>query len=827
MATTREELAAAMEHHQAGRLQQAEGIYRQILQTEPEHAEALYFLGVIGHQAGDNQTALDYLSRSIASKSNAAASHCMIATVYLAVGRTEEAVASCRQALLLRPDYAQAHHNLGIALQTQGNLGEAVSCYRQALILEPDSPETLNNLGGAFQAVDQLDEAATHYRKALLLKPEYAEAHSNLGNTLTKQGKYDEAVACYRRALQIRPDFAEVHNNLGMTLQDQGDLDAAVASFQQAVQLRPDYAEAYNHLGHALTERGNLNEAVAAFHQALQHRANYAEALNNLATALQAQGRLDEAEKSLNMALRARPDFAEAHSNLGAVLQGLKQHDEALACFRRALEIKPDFVEVLNNLGLALEDQRNFEEAAETCRKLIELQPRQPLWELRLATLSCPDVLKRVEEADEYRARLEADLRRLSAVEMPIPPAKLAVLGGTPPLQLMYQGRDDRPIKEAFANTVRRSLPKPRPGVPTEKPRIGFVVTQGREIIFLQFIRGILEHLDGDLFDVAVLCAPSGVAVIRTRIANPAVSILPLPARIDRSAEAIRAVGFDLLYYWEVGSDTTNYFLPFFRPAAVQCTSWGIPVTSGIAEIDYYLSSELLETEDAAAHYTEELVKLTTLPIYYYRPELPAEPKGREHFGLASDRNLYCCPQSLLKFHPDFDRLLAGILQRDPTGELVLIAGHARAKEALTERFSAAMPDCIDRIRFFPWQARGDFFSLTSACDVMLDTLYFGGGNTTYEALGLGLPVVTLPSAYMRGRVAAACYRKMGVTDCVASDPAGYVDVAVRLATDRDYRETVRSQIAASSDVLFEDLGAVGELQEFFQQAIQSRRNNS
>lgn len=298
-----------------------------------------------------------------------------------------------------------------------------------------------------------------------------------------------------------------------------------------------------------------------------------------------------------------------------------------------------------------------------------------------------------------------------------------------------------------------------------------------------------------------------------------------MPIRVDLAAQRIRAAGFDLLYYWEIGTDATNYVLPMLRPAAVQCTSWGMPVTSGIAEVDYYLSSRLLEDEAAASHYTEELVRLETLPTYYYRPSLPEAGGNGTSLEPDEHRHRYFCPQSLLKFHPEFDPLLAGILRRDTGGELLLIEGPTRPQQALLARWQKTLPDCLPRIRLLPRRSHAEFLGLMSQCDVVLDPLHVGGGNTTYEALGLGLPIVTLPSAYLRGRVTYGCYQKMGVLDCVASNPRSYVETAVRLGTDRAWREEIRARIAAAAGMLFEDHTAVSQLEDFFEEVIRSARS--
>ncbi len=184
MATIPETLAIAVQHHQGGRLQAAEQIYRQILAVEPNHAVAIHFLGAIAYQAG----------------------------------KPDEAVACYRRALELWPEFAEAHGNLGMALKAQGELDEAIACYRRALEMKADFAEAQNNLGIALKEQGKLDEAIACYRRALELKPNYAEVHRNLGLALKEQGKIEEAVACCYRAVELKPDFAQAHSSLSDAL---------------------------------------------------------------------------------------------------------------------------------------------------------------------------------------------------------------------------------------------------------------------------------------------------------------------------------------------------------------------------------------------------------------------------------------------------------------------------------------------------------------------------------------------------------------------------------------------------------------------------------
>ena len=321
MRTIPEALAIAIQHHQAGRLQAAESIYRQILQVEPDHAEALHVLGILNAQAGHHQVAVEYL----------------------------------RRALMVRPDWAEAHANLGNALREQGKPDEAVPYLRRALQLRPDYAEARNNLGNALESLGNLDEAIACYRRAIALKPDLAEAHSNLGNANKARGNLDEAIACYRRAIELRPDFAAAYHNLAVTLCDLGKPDDAAACCRRALELRPDHAEAHYTLGIASTNLGKPDDAIACYRRALALKPDFAAAHNDLGNALRGQGHLVGAVACYRRALGLKPDFAAAYNNLGNAFRDQANLDEALACYRRALALKADFATAHSNLLYTLQ----------------------------------------------------------------------------------------------------------------------------------------------------------------------------------------------------------------------------------------------------------------------------------------------------------------------------------------------------------------------------------------------------------------------------------------------------------------------------------------
>ncbi|MEK7412466.1 MAG: tetratricopeptide repeat protein [Planctomycetota bacterium] len=233
MASLPDTLQTALQHHQAGRLQEAEALYLQILQIQPGHPDALHLLGMIAYQVGQHQVAVEYISRAIALNPNAAEFRSSLGLTYRALGKLEEAVAQYWRALALKPDFAEAHNNLGNALQDQGKLEEAVAQYRQALALKPDYVEAYNNLGTALQGIEQREEAIAQYQRALALRPHYVQARVNLANSLLTCGCISEALKVVFSGLELQPTNVQLRFVLSeilreVTLKSAGEPERAV-----------------------------------------------------------------------------------------------------------------------------------------------------------------------------------------------------------------------------------------------------------------------------------------------------------------------------------------------------------------------------------------------------------------------------------------------------------------------------------------------------------------------------------------------------------------------------------------------------------------------
>jgi protein O-GlcNAc transferase len=714
----------------------------------------------------------------------------------------------------------------------QGKFLQAESIYKQLLQIGPRHFEVLRLLGIVCSQQDKNSEAVTFLTEATGLNPKNPVLYMDLAEVYRRNGDNKSATESYQKVLEITPDFAQAHYFLANMLTESGNYNRAIEHYQRSIELNPNHFLSYYKLGNAQTELGQFKSAME----------NY------------------------RLSLKINPNFAEAHNNLGIALKLFDQTDEAISNYLRAIYLKPDFIEAHRNIAIAYEVQGKMEEAKKHYRKILESDPDNQLIRLHIESRSSV-IPSGNDEIDSFHDNLLKVLEEISQIDFKIDLQKLNKSGGQPPSMLNYHGRDPRPLKKKYAEIFKDKIhavgngqarsghenstntqtglmnqppASPLPplsssdlvrssiglnqskmdlGVgPSRHPKIGFIVTSGHEGVFSKCMKGIINNLSTEKFNITIIFNfASGEPFIKSAVTNPAIEFLNLPNRFDLAVESISKENFDILYYWEVGSDTINYFLPYFGLAPVQCSGWGWPVTTFIPQMSHFLSSELLETEESGNYYSEKLIRFKHLPVYYSRPSLSKNAKTRNNFGFEENAHIYFCGQNLRKVHPDQDRLIAEILRRDPQG-IVLFVGDKQANitNLLINRLSSNYPDVADRIHFLPTLSYDDFLAVTAMADVILDSLYHNGVNTTYDSLALGMPVVTLPWKFNIGRYTYAAYRQMNVTDCVAENEEDYINKAVKLAAEPEYRQAIKDKILANCSVLFEDMSAVEELSEFF-----------
>jgi tetratricopeptide (TPR) repeat protein len=326
--TPRQQLESGRSHHQAGRLTEAEKIYRQVLARNPNHPDALQLLGALAGQAGRLDEAIDLISRAIAINPDQVIYHCNLSEMYRRAGKPQEAISAARRAIRLNPSFAKAYCNMGLALTLAGTNDEAVAAFRRAIELNPDFIDAYLHLGNTLNSLDQHEDAIVVFRRLCKLKPDSAEALRGLGTALRDSGKPREAIPVLRQALEIQPESSPTHNILGVALGLTDQVDEAIAAFRRALQIQPDNALAMKNLGVALAEKGQFDDAIAALDQAVQLKPDLPEAHGNLALLLLMKGDFDrgwpeyEWRSRVQLTLFVPPrDFAQPRWD-GGSLQG-------------------------------------------------------------------------------------------------------------------------------------------------------------------------------------------------------------------------------------------------------------------------------------------------------------------------------------------------------------------------------------------------------------------------------------------------------------------------------------------------------------------------
>jgi tetratricopeptide (TPR) repeat protein len=337
-------LVEAFTSQQAGRLADAERLYRQILAAQPDHCDSLYLLSVICYQRGDYAQAL---------------------------GRID-------LALEINPDNSLAWNQRGLALQRLQRFEEALASYDRALALWRDHAEALCNRGAVLHELKRFDEALASYDRALALRPHYAEAFCYRGAALRQLKRLEEALASYDRALAIQPDYAEALSNRGDVLVELKRFDEALASYDAALAIQPDHSERLCNRGVALHEIKRSGEALASYDRALALGLDSAELHYNRGNALLALKRFDEALASYDRAIARWPDYAWAHCNRGVALHGLTRFEDALASHEHAVALQPDSAITHSNRGVALYHLKRLEEALASYERALALQPDLP-----------------------------------------------------------------------------------------------------------------------------------------------------------------------------------------------------------------------------------------------------------------------------------------------------------------------------------------------------------------------------------------------------------------------------------------------------------------
>jgi tetratricopeptide (TPR) repeat protein len=368
-------LATALQHYQVGQLEEAEHLYLQILQQQPNHVTALHWLGVILCQTNRLEEGLIYLQQAVALYPHDANFQNSLGVALMDLGYLEQSALHLKQAIDLYPNHSFAQANLGTVLMQLKDLDGAISYLQQAIALNPTDADAHNTLGNALQQQGALEAATTHYHQALTLQPDHAVALTNLGNLLISQRKISDAIHCLQRALDLNPHLAEAHNGLGLGYTQDDRLDQALIYFQHAIALDPNNANFHYNLGLTLQKQTKLEDATASYRRAVTLEPNHTLALTSLGDVLREQDQFEEAIAHLQHALKLDPNNKAVLTYLGFNLHEQGRLEAAIPYLQQAIELAPDDAQAHANLAAILWTQGNLKQAIASYQTAIRLQP--------------------------------------------------------------------------------------------------------------------------------------------------------------------------------------------------------------------------------------------------------------------------------------------------------------------------------------------------------------------------------------------------------------------------------------------------------------------
>lgn len=733
-------------------------------------------------------------------------------------------------------------------LHAQGNVAAAIKAFAQLGKEQPRNAVVHHALGVALAQGGRLAEGEVHLQRAAELDPQNPSVLFDIGALRDAQGRPGEAEKAIRRVVEVAPDHVEAWAAIGMYRRDAADLPAAADAYRRAAELAPERVDLTLFAAELLPPE----EGAALLIDRLNRFPDNDAFLLPLAEILMANDEMEQAEATLRTFHKRHPNSGAAGRRLGAVYARMNRLPEAAAALYDSVLREPNVADtwhVLANVREALGDPDGAAAAAERAVSLAPTDLHLIGLRARLQQHACRLEQSRAGlDALPESARATADVRFLSGMLMPpildsneqIDALRERWMGAMADIEanptfvaepwetvavtgyfLGYHGREDRAHMEAFARASVAASPHldytaPRLGGDGGKLRVGFLSAHMRQHSVGRVLIKLMGGLDRERFDVVLLQLPdkrNGGQEFGEAAADRTVKLI---RQLEADRAAIEAERLDVLIFCDLHLNPYNDALSYSRLAPVQATTWGHPGTGGRTSIDYWVSCEDWEPEGNERLYTETLVRLKQPPFVYTPPVAPPVLRPAASFGLPEGVRLYGCLQSLFKLHPDYDPILAAILEGDPQSRLVLIEGaHYTWRERLLARFAQSFDP--QRVVFMPPVGNKDYLSAVCACDVMLDPIHFAGANTTLEAFAMGKPVVTLRGDQMRNRATGGFYRQVGYEKLIADTPQEYVDLTLRLAQDRGFYREASETILANNAVLYDNDAPVAEFEAWLE----------
>ena len=504
-----------------------------------------------------------------------------------------------------------------------------------------------------------------------------------------------------------------------------------------------------------------------------------------------------------------------------------KKFDLAEKNFEAASNLLPNRISILENLASIYFLNKKFEEAEQVLNKLDKINiDNDKLSEIRFyvlkklhkyeelhellkkknffkdiskkifinAKLLYPSFFNDTSEIDKARSNLIANIEELNESKN----VNLSLDGEMlePPIfNLSYDQYENINVNSKIVQIYRKIYPELNQEFKiiekNKKIRIGFISEFFSNHTIGKLFKGMIFNLNSDKFEIFIFHShktdqsPIFKEFLEAE-KNSNIKNIILSKNFQKNVDQISQKNLDIVFFPDIGMSSELYYLSFIRFAKIQITSWGHPITTSNSSIDYFLSSKLLETKNAQEKFSEKLILSNYLPMYFYKPKIRNILSEDE----IVKKNFYFCSQNLMKMHPNFDEIVGKILNKDKKSKIFFIKDNDEImSKKLLKRFKKNSLIDLDRVKFFEKMGVEDYINICGSSSVLLDTLYFGAGNSFHESMFYGTPTVTMPTDYLKSRIVLGAYKQMKIDKPpVVNSIDEYVDCAIELANLDKYK---------------------------------------
>ena len=696
--------------------------------------------------------------------------------------------------------YAQAREHF--------QASEYPNCIRCLSRLISDKDYTLRawtNIGASLYQMRNFRAARKFLNRGITLEADDFFCQLNLAKTLLALKDFNGASHYFRRVLTSKPGEASAWRGLLESSASLLEEDACLSIAEDWSLAVPDDEESYFTRVNILQRLNRSSDAVRLLRCCKDHisdRKRYNHLLFDLLLALD---KLEEALYFCNLAIASEPLEMSYHAHKGDIELGLCRTEDSCDSFQKAYLLSSNSAIYFLN--------RYF------------LFPRIPSSadEIKQCRSRCMEGLFLAEKNHDLTMRPE----HLSLAHT---------------YYLAYHNQDDKLLLERYHRLLRKlAMPlvdhitcahrtKDLNLSDNKKINIGFISKYFSNHSNLLAFEGIIRHLDRDKFKVFLINLDGVVKdKVHQGICSYCDEIVYLTDDLNHSFNHLHSLGLDIIYFTDLGMTPYDYFYPMFRSAPIQVTGWGIPHTSGMNDIDYYISAEDIEPDDSESLYTEELVKLPGgLPCCFLADINQAPAISREYFFLPVHSQLVGCLQALHKLHPDFDFLMEEIANQNPDAIFVFVEDkYPECTRRFLDRLERNAPSTRERSVFLKFMSRAEYQGLCSCMDVLLDPIYYGSGITFFEASLVGTIIVTLEGKYLRSRAVASGYREMELKNPpIATTHFEYAEIVTRLLNDPDKRKEMQAEILGKRDRIFNRMDYVRNFEDFCIKAFNNKYKN-